>query len=288
MSEFVPYNQQQDEFNSEITPLPDEPDREDTESADIRAQILSQFERWLDAALQQGDAEGIAEEVFAMLEDSSEADEQDVGADLYSLWSAVTRLAQETKLQGRAFGQLRQTLSPMEDLTDSTASTLEQLKQLLEQTEESRLDSARQQVQSHIADLLIELRERVLRGLDVSKDYIKRNDSKKKNFLKRLFRIGGREIEAVRGLVRGYIMTFERIEEILHEFGISEIQCMGGPFDPQMMKAVDVEETADIAEGTVVGVYRRGYKLYDRIHRCSEVKVSRHPDSFEFADEING
>ncbi len=38
------------------------------------------------------------------------------------------------------------------------------------------------------------------------------------------------------------------------------IDCQGRKFDPRRMNAVDVEETEDAEEGTVVSVYRMGYE----------------------------
>jgi molecular chaperone GrpE (heat shock protein) len=43
------------------------------------------------------------------------------------------------------------------------------------------------------------------------------------------------------------------------------------------MHAVDVEETDQEAEGTVLEVYRAGYEWMGEVHRPAQVKVARRP-----------
>jgi molecular chaperone GrpE (heat shock protein) len=43
------------------------------------------------------------------------------------------------------------------------------------------------------------------------------------------------------------------------------------------MTAVEVEETAVVPEGTVMGVYRNGYEWEGEVYRPAQVKVARSP-----------
>ena len=72
-------------------------------------------------------------------------------------------------------------------------------------------------------------------------------------------------------------MALERLEEALRDQGVSEIECMGRPFDPHLMNAAGVEETARVLEGTVVEVYRPGYLAGEELFRPAQVKVARSP-----------
>ena len=75
-----------------------------------REEILRRFESWLDAALTAEEPPAGLDAGFlaALAADGGAAGEP--GCDTYSLWSAMTTLAQEVKLQGRAFKELNDTL----------------------------------------------------------------------------------------------------------------------------------------------------------------------------------
>jgi molecular chaperone GrpE (heat shock protein) len=51
--------------------------------------------------------------------------------------------------------------------------------------------------------------------------------------------------------------------------------CVGRPFDPGSMKAVDIDSQSDADEGTVLEIYRPGYWWHDAVYRPAEVKVAR-------------
>ncbi|MBN2496270.1 MAG: nucleotide exchange factor GrpE [Deltaproteobacteria bacterium] len=84
----------------------------------------------------------------------------------------------------------------------------------------------------------------------------------------------GRE-ETISAIEAGYLMGLDRLDEELERLGLQELECAGRPFDPTRMRAVDVEERSDCAEGTVLDVYRTGYTLGGRVFREAEVKVAR-------------
>src|SRR3989442_7776080 len=67
-------------------------------------------------------------------------------------------------------------------------------------------------------------------------------------------------------------MCMERLEDALAQFDVRKIACDGQPFDPKSMHAVDVEETDQEAEGTVLEVYRAGYEWMGEVHRPAQVK----------------
>ena len=69
----------------------------------------------------------------------------------------------------------------------------------------------------------------------------------------------------------------DRLDEVLAQFDVRKIVCQGEPFDPGSMHAVDVEETEQAAEGTVVEVYRAGYEWKGEVYRPAQVKVARKP-----------
>jgi molecular chaperone GrpE len=75
----------------------------------------------------------------------------------------------------------------------------------------------------------------------------------------------------------GMSMVQRQIQDFLREMGVQEIEAAGKSFDPNLHEAVSQEATATCAEGTVLRVTRRGYRLKDRLLRASSVIVSTAP-----------
>ena len=96
------------------------------ETARLRERLLDRFTAWVDRMLiEEPPPEGVPIE---MLADALEAaagrqGPPDPSADLYAIYSAMTGLTGEVRLQGRAFKQLADALAPLSDL----ASRLEHL-----------------------------------------------------------------------------------------------------------------------------------------------------------------
>jgi molecular chaperone GrpE len=72
----------------------------------------------------------------------------------------------------------------------------------------------------------------------------------------------------------GMSMVNRQLHDFLHESGVQEIESQGKAFDPNLHEAVSQEASAEIAEGTIIRVTRRGYKLKDRLLRAASVIVS--------------
>lgn len=74
---------------------------------------------------------------------------------------------------------------------------------------------------------------------------------------------------------RGVEMTMNQLKEILEKLGVAEIDAkLGDKFDPTIHNAVmHVEDDAQ-GEGVVVEEFQKGFKLGDKVIRCSIVKVA--------------
>lgn len=75
----------------------------------------------------------------------------------------------------------------------------------------------------------------------------------------------------------GMSMVNRQIQDFLRDSGVQEIESQGKAFDPNLHEAVAQEASAGIAEGTVIRVTRRGYKLKDRMLRPASVIVASGP-----------
>lgn len=81
----------------------------------------------------------------------------------------------------------------------------------------------------------------------------------------------------------GMSMVHRQITDFLREQGVQEVEALGKPFDPNLHDAVSQEQNPDVAEGLVLRVTRRGYKLKDRLLRAASVVVSGSPAPAESA-----
>lgn len=62
----------------------------------------------------------------------------------------------------------------------------------------------------------------------------------------------------------------QKFRGVLEAAGVTEIEAMGQPFDPERHEAVT---TAPGPDGQVIEVMRRGYMLQDRVIRPASVVV---------------
>jgi molecular chaperone GrpE len=263
----------------------------------VRERILRQFEAWLDEVLrQERPVEGIAAQVWEQLqrdpgdegprsgtpaEPAPEA--AAAGCDLYSLWSVVTALVEETRLQGRAFKQLHDSLGPMRESVGSVDAALERYAATLDQQDQRIHESTRQAVLKEVLGTFIDVRDRLVRGADTAGACLERTQvarvSRVRRWWRKVFpapaRIQAQQGEAVRSLLQGYRLGLEIVEEALQRFGVHPVDCLGRPFDPGTMKAVDLDTTSEAEDGTVLEVYRPGYWWNETVYRPAEVKVAR-------------
>ncbi len=77
----------------------------------------------------------------------------------------------------------------------------------------------------------------------------------------------------------GMDMVRRQLADFLASQGVEEIPSEGNAFDPNIHEAVTQEESATLAEGHVLRVTRRGFRLKDRLLRPASVVVSKSPAS---------
>jgi len=75
----------------------------------------------------------------------------------------------------------------------------------------------------------------------------------------------------------GLSMVRRQLSDFLKDQGLEEISAQDVPFDPNVHEAVSHEPSNEIAEGNVLRVMRRGFKLKDRLLRAATISVSSGP-----------
>ena len=214
---------------------------------EVRRTILARVEAALDRLETAGvPPEGIA---AALLEEDAPA------PDLYELLAQMTALTREVQLQGRAANRMSSEVTQL--VQQVSASSEGQIA--------SRASAARRDAQAELLGELLDIRDRFARGREEAR---KRLDSFRGLFA----RLGSRPI--VEAILRGNELALERLDETLRRHGVHEIPCAGESFDPNTMRAVELDVRDDVRPGMVTDVLRRGYRTAERILRYAEVKVS--------------
>jgi molecular chaperone GrpE len=240
-----------------------------------RDEILGRFEALLDASVgAENPPEGIDAEILAIVGNGNEASaEAERQCDSYALWSAMTALAQEIRLQGRAFKELT-------DATSSQASRIaEELQAVYRERERDIQRDAERRSRKEILGALIDLRDRLGRGFEtaVESHTRKARQTGKAGWFSRMFHRMPADPapDPVQALMKGYELGLDQLDQMLDDFNAREIPCRGQAFDARRMNAIDLEESSAVPEGTVLEVYRSGYEWNGEVFRPAQVKVSR-------------
>ncbi len=83
--------------------------------------------------------------------------------------------------------------------------------------------------------------------------------------------------DKMKGLVSGLEATGRELESIFQRHGISRIEAMGQPLDPNRHQAM-LEVPGDAEPGTIVQEMQAGYMLKDRLLRPAMVAVAKKPE----------
>jgi molecular chaperone GrpE len=73
----------------------------------------------------------------------------------------------------------------------------------------------------------------------------------------------------------GVELIHKQVLELLRKRGVTPFDAVGSDFDPHRHQAVAYEEVEGAREGEVVGEFRRGYTLGERLLRPAMVKVAK-------------
>jgi molecular chaperone GrpE len=73
---------------------------------------------------------------------------------------------------------------------------------------------------------------------------------------------------------RGMELIYQRLSDSLKKLGIEPVTSAGQPFDPHLHHAVDMVETDEHPDHTILEEYQRGYNFKGRLLRPAMVKVA--------------
>jgi len=83
------------------------------------------------------------------------------------------------------------------------------------------------------------------------------------------------ELQSKESFIEGIKLVSKKIEEILNNYGIKEIESENKPFNPNYHEALEIADSSTHSEDTVTKVYQKGFKLDEHVLRTAKVRVSK-------------
>ncbi len=83
-----------------------------------------------------------------------------------------------------------------------------------------------------------------------------------------------KETKDFEALAKGLDMTFRQLDQLLAQEGLTPIEAVGKPFNPEFHQAIMQVESDGHEEGIVLEELQKGYMLKDKVIRPAMVKVS--------------
>lgn len=84
-------------------------------------------------------------------------------------------------------------------------------------------------------------------------------------------------VETLQTFKTGIEMTAKDLKDAFTKHGIIEIPSEGQPFNPTYHEAISSEPTTQVPEGHVSKVFKKPYKLHDKVIRMGQVIVATPP-----------
>lgn len=204
----------------------------------------------------------LLERLHAYLEiGDTDADATAESPDLFTLLAELAALKNEVKLESR---QVKGALEQFRDLFDSLREANQQLSGELGRRHQETREIALAAERDILLELL-DLRDRLRDGRDQAAAY-------RPNWLAH----ASGAVELVTILTQGMGMNLRRLDETLERREVRPIEVVGRPFDPRLMRAVEVGRDPALDSGLVIAEVRTGYRRGDALLRLADVIVNKH------------
>jgi Molecular chaperone GrpE (heat shock protein) len=214
--------------------------------------LISQFQSYLEQS---------ASETAVDAEQKEPADT----TDLFSLYTELASLRTEVKQESRQFkNALDQFRSGFETLESSYGRLADDA--MRRQTE---IKALLRELLRPVFLALVELRDRIEEGLNAVDEF-------RPSLLGRL---AERETRIIAGLREGQAITLRRLDQTLSQYGVRPLETLGHVLDPHTMRAVEVENRLDQANGIVTSEFRKGFLWEEELLRVAEVRVNKQSPS---------
>ena len=88
-----------------------------------------------------------------------------------------------------------------------------------------------------------------------------------------------KEIEDVKTVKEGYEVAYKQLLDTLSKIGLTEIEALSKPFDPNEHEAITQVPTDEFEPDTVAMVAQKGYKYQDKVVRPALVGVAKNKEN---------
>lgn len=78
-------------------------------------------------------------------------------------------------------------------------------------------------------------------------------------------------------LRKGVELIRKQMEDFLNKLGVQAVKAVGELFDPHLHEAIEMVESQEAQDNTVLQELQRGYKFKERLLRPAMVRVARNP-----------
>jgi molecular chaperone GrpE len=89
----------------------------------------------------------------------------------------------------------------------------------------------------------------------------------------------GRQAETPEAWLQGIDLVYQGFLKALAKFGVTPLESVGQPFDPNFHNAVMQEETTDFPDCSIIKELQKGYLINQRLLRPAMVVVARNPQN---------
>lgn len=182
--------------------------------------------------------------------------------DLYSLFSELTALKNEVRIESRQFKTALDDFKSVFTTLDEANKTLTDK---LEREQEGKAHIRERAIEPLLAGL-IDIHDRLAAGLAV---LVKPRPQTLFSVFCKQERV---TLDAVR---QGQEMILAKVEDTLAASGVRPMEVEGRAFDPRTMRAVAAARDPRRAEGEVIEEIRKGFTRGDIVVRLAEVKINK-------------
>ncbi len=183
--------------------------------------------------------------------------------DLHSLLAELTALKGEVKAEARQFKKTLDSLS-------TALATVEADNQILATelaASAERFEQQKMEMQRSMLLEMIDIYDRLSLGGELLRNY-----QPVKSFFKKSRK---KDVRFIKRFAEGQLMAIKRFEQVLENYQVRAMACVGELLDPRTMTAVATAQDKHFANGVVLEELRKGFLFQNQILRLAEVKVNK-------------
>ena len=91
--------------------------------------------------------------------------------------------------------------------------------------------------------------------------------------------------DEVSKFLSGFKLIYSHMKNILENFGVKEVSCLGKIFDANFETSVFMDTDPNYDDEVVLEVLQKGYTYNDKLLRSATVKINKNENKKEFSSE---